>query len=356
VPEISMSRTVSPGVAPQAWLPFEELVDAHWNWQQTRDDAAEAAYRAKLAAFEDECGQIVDSYWSTSVPSAVALTERPRRWRPSELRFHRVSDWATKNEPEIATLLHKCDELTIKIARILRAPTRDIVMRLVVSSATHLLSLVDGRAEHRRHDDKENALEHERVQLEEAERYYDEVGQRQAQLVYLRGMIGGVLVIALITAGTWAVSGFWGISQFDVTYQRVVLAIVLGAAGALLSVMSRMTDSKQGFELDYELGWRPLVVFGVFRPLLGAAFGLVLYGAIASGVVSLQLMGQPRKETAFYALLSFAAGWSERLAKDVLDAADKTVGSAIKARQEPAEASPGRAKSSPSGVAARHGP
>ena len=154
MPEISMSRTDSSDSVPQAWLPFEELVDAHWNWQQNRDQASESAYRAKLAAFEDECGEIVDSYWSTSVPSAVALTERRRRGRSPELRFHRVSDWATKNEPEIATLLHKCDELTIKIARILRAPTRDIVMRLVVSSATHLLSLVDGRAEHRRHDDR----------------------------------------------------------------------------------------------------------------------------------------------------------------------------------------------------------
>ena len=343
MPEISMSRTDSPDSVPQAWLPFEELVDAHWNWQQTRDQASEAAYRAKLAAFEDECGEIVDSYWSTSVPSAVALTERRRRGRSSELRFHRVSDWATKNEQEIATLLHKCDELTIKIARILRAPTRDIVMRLVVSSATHLLSLVDGRAEHRRHDDKENALEHERQQLEEAERYYDEVGQRQAQLVYLRGMIGGGFLIALLALAIWGVGAFMS--------ERIVLAIVLGAAGAVLSVMSRMTDRKQGFELDYELGRGPLVVFGIFRPLLGAAFGLVLYAAIASGIVSLQL-NDSGTNTYFYALLSFAAGWSERLAKDVLDAADSTVGAAIKAKPEPASAV---AKPSPGGAVARPG-
>jgi hypothetical protein len=319
-------RTASPDTVAQPWLPFEELVQAHWDWRRTGDASAERAYRAKLAAFESECGEIVDSYWCTSVPSAVALTEQARGPLASRLRFHRVSDWATKNEPDIASLLHKCDELTIKIARILRGPTQEIAMRLVVSSATHLLSLVDRPAEHRRSEDKEKALAYERAQLEEAEHYYEEVGLRQAQLVYLRGMIGGTLVIAALATGIWAITG----QDFS---NRIVLAITLGAAGALLSVMSRMTDRKQVFELDYELGRLPLEVFGVFRPLLGASFGLVLYAAIASGILSLTLTGDTEKETYFYALLSFAAGWSERLAKDVLDAAETTVGAAIKAKQ-----------------------
>lgn len=350
--EASTSHTAPPASGTEAWLPFEELVEAHWAWQQSRDPEAEATYRTMLAAFEDECGQIVDSYWCTSVPSAVALTEQPRRFRASRLGFHRVSDWSTKNEPEIAALLHKCDELTIKIARILRAPTRDIAMRLVVSSATHLLSLVDRRAEHRRHEDREIGLEHERAQLEEAEHYYEEVGERQAQLVYLRGMIGGALGIAALTTAIWAISPF---DVSSLTARRIVLAAVLGAAGALLSVMSRMTDRKQGFELDYELGRRPLVVFGVFRPLLGAAFGLLLYAAIKSGVVSLQLAGSPEKETYFYALLSFAAGWSERLAKDILDATETTVGAAIKAKKTTPEASRAQVRTSHGGAVARPG-
>lgn len=350
MPEVSTSRTASPGSTEHAWLPFEELVVAHWNWQQSGDPAAESVYRATLARFEHECGEIVDSYWCTNVRSAVALTEKPRLGRSSELRFHRVSDWATKNEPEIAALLHKCDELTIKIGRILRPPTRDIAMRLVVSSATHLLSLVDRPAEHRRHEDRETALAHERKQLEDAERYYDEVGKRQAQLVYLRGMIGGIFPIVVLMLALWL------ISPYDFNVERIVLAIAAGAAGAMLSVMSRMTDRKQGFQLDYELGRRPLVVFGMIRPLLGAAFGVVLYAAIASDVVHLRLEGTTGStETYFYALLSFAAGWSERLAKDVLDATEMTVGAAIKAKQ-PRPAPPAPARSTPGGPVTRPGP
>ena len=319
------------------WLPFEELVQAHWRWR--RDTSTEPAYREALDAFQRECGTIVDSYWCETVPAAVALTERARRLGKPDLRFHRVTDWATKNEPDIASLLHVCDELTIKVARILHGPTRAIAMRLVASSATHLLSLVDGAAEHRRVADRDKAILLERRQLEDAANYYEEVGLRQAQLVYLAGMILGAVLIAAVAAGVWTVSG----RNFS---NRVVLAIVLGGAGAVLSVMDRMSSRKTKFELDYELGKAPLVVFGAFRPLIGASFGLVVYAALASKFVNLDLAGDPSTKTAFYALISFTAGWSERLAKDVLDSAEKTVGASVVARRrdvsEGGGAAPGR--------------
>lgn len=307
------------------WLPFEELVQAHWRWRS--DAAAEPEYREKLEAFERECGDIVDSYWCTNVPSAIAMTEAGAWPFRSRLRFHRVSDWATKNEPDVGALLHKCDELSIKIGSILRGPTREIAMRLVVSSASHVLSIVDEPAEHRRGADRARALRDERTRIENAERYYDEVGRRQAQIVYLEGMVLGVLLVAALAWGVWGASG----RDFS---NRIVLATWLGAAGAFLSVMNRMSDPKQGFQLDYELGRMPLIVLGLFRPLLGATFGLVVYAALASGLVNLQLAGgSSDKETAFYALLSFVGGWSERLAKDVLDAAEQTIGGAIKDKQ-----------------------
>lgn len=318
-------------VAAGPWLPFEEVVDAHWRWR--RDSSVEEEYRAKLARFESEFGNIVDSYWCESVPSAVALTDKPRRGRPSALEFHRVSDWATKDEPKIAQLLHQCDQLTIKIARILRGPTRGIAMRLVMASATHLLSLVDEPAEHRRGADKEAALTYERDELAKARLYYEEVGLRQAQLTYLCGMIFGAVLISALALGIWAITG----RDFS---NRIVLAIALGGAGALLSVMARMSSPKGHFTLDYELGKAPLIVFGIFRPVLGAAFGLVLYGALASSLVDVQLKSGQDATTALYGLLSFTAGWSERLAKDVLDAAENTVGAAVKARREGAQEQP----------------
>jgi hypothetical protein len=329
---ISYARAMASAAA-GPWLPFEELVDAHWRWR--RDPSSEPEYREKLARFEGECGEIVDSYWCESVPSAVALTVRPRRFREPWLEFHRVSDWVTKDEPKIAELLHTCDQLTIKIASIIRGPTRLIGMRLVVASATHLISLVDEPAEHRRGADKQAALRYEEEELTRARLYYEEVGLRQAQLMYLGGMLVGGALIAALAFGVWLITG----RDFS---NRIVLAIVFGAAGALLSVMDRMTSRKEGFELDYELGRAPLVVFGSFRPLIGAAFGLVLYGALASSLLNIELTSGAKATTALYGLLSFAAGWSERLAKDVLDAAEHTVGASVKARREAAEEPPGK--------------
>jgi hypothetical protein len=200
-------------------------------------------------------------------------------------------------------------------------------MRLVMASAAHLLSLVDEPAEHQRGVDKDAALKYERDELSKARLYYEEVGLRQAQLTYLCGMIFGALLISALALGVWAITG----QSFS---NRIVLAIALGGAGALLSVMARMSNPKDHFVLDYELGKAPLVVFGIFRPVLGAAFGLVLYGALASSLVNVQLKSGASGTTALYALLSFTAGWSERLAKDVLDAAENTVGAAVKARRE----------------------
>jgi hypothetical protein len=270
----NLAATTDAATADRSWLPFEELVTAHRGWQ-AGEPGAEADYRRKLQAFQAKYGEIVESYWCSSVASAVALTSKSgesRRWlqgRSPRYEFHRVSDWATKNEPEVAALLHRCDELAVKVDRILRGPTRRILMRLVSTSASHLLSLVDDPSSHRKTDDRREALEFERKALDATGRYYEEVGLRQSQIVYFLGMLIGGAVITAIATGVWLAGG----RDFS---NRVVLAIVLGAAGALISVMSRMASRDRKFAIDYELGRAPVLVLGSFRPVIGAAFGLVV--------------------------------------------------------------------------------
>ena len=94
---------------------------AHYGWWRSRqagtpDPAAEAAYDSVLAAFEARHGEIVRAYWCSHVESAAALTERRRlRWLRTPISaFHRESDWATQNAPDIAAELHRCDELAVR--------------------------------------------------------------------------------------------------------------------------------------------------------------------------------------------------------------------------------------------------
>ena len=136
---------------------FSELVHAHHAWWRGRqggtpDPAAEAAYDSMHAAFEARHGEIVRAYWCSDIPSAVALTEKKRlsgRVR-STFGFHRESDWATKNAPDVAAELHRCDALAVRAKAVLTGVRQQICLELVVSCAANLLSLVDKRAPVRR--------------------------------------------------------------------------------------------------------------------------------------------------------------------------------------------------------------
>src|SRR5437763_2548031 len=98
---------------------FSELVYAHHDWWRGRqagrpDPAVAAEYDGVATAFQAGHGEIVRAYWCSHVQSAVALTEKKRGVRAPVYGFHRESDWATKNAPDVAAELHRCDELAVR--------------------------------------------------------------------------------------------------------------------------------------------------------------------------------------------------------------------------------------------------
>ena len=126
-----MATTESPLDAPhERRVTFPDLVRIHFRWRQSVHDGSgaseeeqarlDAEYHAALARFEEEHGEVLSAYWCSDVESAVALTAgRPRTdWLRRVLsvspKFHRVSDWATKDDPDIARELHHCDELAVR--------------------------------------------------------------------------------------------------------------------------------------------------------------------------------------------------------------------------------------------------
>ena len=117
--------------------------------------------------------------------------------------FHRESDWATQEAPEMADL-HHCDELAVKAKTVLTGVRQVICMQLVMACAAHLLSLVDARVTH---DEARNAeaLAREQKALAFAEEYYDDAANGQAQVSYFVGMAAVAAVIG-IGATIWLVS------------------------------------------------------------------------------------------------------------------------------------------------------
>jgi hypothetical protein len=95
-----------------------------------------------------------------------------------------------------------------------------------------------------------------------------------------------------------------------------------------------MTSSR--VRVDWEFGKDTLRTLGALRPFVGGVFGLMTFFALKSGVVALDIVNSS-KSTYFYILFAFAAGFSERLAQDML--LGPTVGAAAakgkRAAQEP---------------------
>ena len=298
---------------------FPELVQTHFIRESALREgevytgAAEERYREFEAAFQRQQGRIVSAYWCTSQPSAVALTEvAAKKPVPPALVFHRVSDWATKDEPEIADALHECDELAVRAAQVLRGKTLHICMQLVMASAGHLLSLVDAPAEHEGKGKKELALKLERRKLEKARAYYHQAANGQAQLFYFAGMVLGALVLAFVSVVIGLTLDLSGIDNRD-----VFGSLTAGTLGALVSVMARIGSGQ--FRLDYDVGHRYPIFLGALRPVIGAIFGLALYFAVTSSLLDLfKLPTDDNRRFYFLLVIAFLAGFSERWARDTL--------------------------------------
>lgn len=114
-----------------------------------------------------------------------------------------------------------------------------------------------------------------------------------------------------------------GIDTIDVP---LILAVVsAGALGSFVSVIVRASDfieRQQHTHLD-------LFLVGFFRPVVGMAFAVFLMAALESGVVSgLLTTDSPKaaQKIYFFIAISFVAGFSERLVKDIMGKTEGWVG------------------------------
>jgi hypothetical protein len=98
--------------------------------------------------------------------------------------------------------------------------------------------------------------------------------------------------------------------QWTADMQALLLSTGAGAVGALVSVLSRMSSGSDKFSIDFEVG-RPLLRrLGLYKPLVGAVFGVALYFVLTSGLL---LTDPPEgKRLYFYGIVAFLAGFSER--------------------------------------------
>jgi len=311
---------------------FPELVWAHHLRQEKEVYAGERSgdwheeYDRRLKLFCEQHGSIVEAYWCRYEASGVALTEQKQRRRLSTLfcrrdavmTLHTATDWRTADAPAIAATLHRWQTAAIKTREILRDTSERIALNRIFGASTRLLAFVDQKRDEPIADADIAAVvrQHNR-ELAQVNDYYRRAGANAARLVYFRGMMWGTAVLALLVSAGFL--GAWGLGwvdpQHEPTYTLLVV-VAMGAAGAILSVMTRM--ARDGFSLDFEVGRKSIRYLGGIRPWIGALSGLAVYLAMKSNLIEfLQATGP--KGIYFYATIGFVSGFSERRAKVLLN-------------------------------------
>jgi hypothetical protein len=319
---------------------FPELVWAHFLWQREVHEhevlhgEAEQDYLRMLRAFERSNGQIQHVYWCTREASAVAITaQRPYgklgqwlRLHPI-VRFHAVTNWVTREQPEVAGLLHRCEAMSVKFTELLRHGTQQIAMEWLLAIAGHLLGFADTSATPSEAESKAIVESTER-ELGELESYYQRAGEETGRIVYFWGMMIGIAALGLI--GAVGAAFLWRIGELDwhdPATQNLFASYTMGAVGAVVSVLSRMSSGKrERFHVDFEVGRPPLRRVASFRPFIGAVFALVLYFALRGNLVQLGAEKGNQEPLEYYAVLSFFAGFSERWVRGVLSPVESLAG------------------------------
>jgi len=147
--------------------------------------------------------------------------------------------------------------------------------------------------------------------------------QRQARYEYFQGVLAGVLPTVLLIAVLGAVADAYVSSLFSVAH--AVGAVTMATLGAVVSVVQRMSSG--GLVVDFTAPRGQRLALGALRPLVGAVFGAVAYFALLTGVLASGAEDADGASSfAFFALLGFAAGFSERFATDMLERAGQLIG------------------------------
>jgi hypothetical protein len=192
---------------------------------------------------------------------------------------------------------------------------RDTSQRLAMQSLFTVFSFLLGFSETDRVNNERAVAEVSRTtreHLKRIETYYRDAAVRSGQIVYVAGMLLGMVPVALLLVLALLLKLLYA---NNASTRTALLCFAAGSVGALVSVMSRLSSEK--VRVDWEFGKDTLRTLGSLRPFVGGIFGLMTFFALKSGVVALDIANSA-KSNYFYVLFSFVAGFSERLAQDML--------------------------------------
>ena len=298
---------------------FSDLVDT-WKVRDASPEA-EQRYHDRRAAFESARGEITDGYICEDGPMAVVLTAQPPSrleklllFRKERIQLFTETERLVRAHPEVAHTLHRAEVQYVSVKQALRGLSQRLLVNwLFVWNRDVMISAapVEGVAPPAFEPAEIRRLERE---LDLISASYEQSASREAQIVYLGGMLMGVMAlcalavpVGLLLAGT----------DVPVDLTRFFGCLIAGALGALVSVVTRMSADK--FHVRHEVGRGYVQRVAAFRPFIGGIFGVLVYFALAGGLIrQINLPDTESGRFAFFLVFAFAAGFSERMVKEVL--------------------------------------
>lgn len=223
------------------------------------------------------------------------------------------SPWPDKLWPQAHQIWVRANGIAILAKQYVGEGPRFFLSYQAVSIQAELLAFVD-----RVNKGQETLFEQEvprlRGALAQARKDFETGAVTSARFAYLFGVGAGLVLVSpvslllLIRQSSEAGSN-------NLVFDAAACAIA-GAAGALVSVLTRVTN--ESLRLDFRVGPRMLFVLGFARPILGSILALALYWATVGEVVPLAPPVADDARYAFFIAIGFIAGFSERYAQDML--------------------------------------
>lgn len=313
---------------------LEHIVVARYLSQDATNPYGSVSERAEYASrvanlssiyFARQDWGVADRLFCTYIPAAVVLKGAPifrgREVGRFSIEVVYLPEASRTTHPLIEEGLWKARRYYLEADQCRSAPRYNSIVRDVFTLIVNLLSLADAEAM-KGYDPGRTARALPKIEEEfrRVEAVIDRALLIEARQVYLAGMFmgalalgGGVLLIRYL------VSVF---SQVDI--DTLGLGVVIaGGAGAILSVMTRLTANN--LSVDPGVGSRLILLAGSFRPLIGGLFAFALYVFVQGGLLPIEVTATGVEATYFYLGVAFLAGFSERFAQDAVTRAGSVI-------------------------------
>jgi hypothetical protein len=199
-----------------------------------------------------------------------------------------------------------------KYSVLLSGQSQEILVQGLYTAAVALLGVLDAMAGSGQKPERlAAAVLSARKEIRQIEQNARDAALDRALIRYLGGLAVGAVAAAVIVAGVALLP-----TKTEIVSQ-LIICVVAGAIGAIVSVMTR-TANREKVRVSLDQGWLVIILSGCFRLIIGAVFGAAMLVLVRAGLLPLAVPGSGEEVTLFFAGLAFLAGFSERRAQDTI--------------------------------------